>query len=174
MANRVYLSEPTERLQEQYLLFYNEWIFSGESIVPWVVRKQPEPFHEYIRFLNEAADETNVSPGLVPHSTYWLVNDRDVVLGAANIRHRLNERLLQSGGHIGYGIRPSERRKGYASQMLALALERLRSLGVSEALLVCDKENIGSEKTIVKNGGVLESEFTEDNGNIVKRFWVKH
>lgn len=86
---------------------------------------------------------------------------------------RLQEQLLQSGGHIGYGIRPSERQKGYASRMLALALERLRSLGVSEALLVCDKENTGSEKTIVKNGGVLEYEFTEDNGNIVKRFWVK-
>lgn len=67
-------------------------------------------------------------------------------MGAVNIRHRLNEKLLNSGGHIGYGIRPSERRKGYASVLLALTLEITRDMGLNKVLLVCDKGNVASEK----------------------------
>lgn len=93
-------------------------------------------------------------------------------MGAVNIRHRLNEKLLNSGGHIGYGIRPSERRMGYASVLLALTLEITRDMGLNKVLLVCDKGNLASEKTILKNGGQFESEYVEENGNVVRRFWI--
>jgi predicted acetyltransferase len=77
------------------------------------------------------------------------------------------------GGHIGYGIRPSERRKGYANNILSAALEITKEWGLQKVLVVCDKGNIGSEKTIVKNGGILELEYIEENGNTIRRFWIE-
>jgi len=107
----------------------------------------------------------------VPASTYFVfVNGK--IVGNIQIRHSLNESLLQNGGHIGYGVRPSERRKGYATKTLALALEKCRALGIDKVLVTCNKDNIASAKTILKNGGVLENEFTEENGNIVQRYWI--
>ena len=94
------------------------------------------------------------------------------IVGTINIRYKLNDYLLRIGGHIGYGIRPSERCKGYATKMLALALEKCRELGIDKALVTCDKDNLGSAKTIINNGGVLENEYTESDGNIVQRYWI--
>lgn len=89
-----------------------------------------------------------------------------------NIRHYLNDKLFETGGHIGDGIRPSERRKGYATAMIGLALEECRKLGIDRVLICCDKDNIGSVKSIQRNGGVLENEV-EENGNIVQRYWIE-
>ena len=83
--------------------------------------------------------------GLVPHSTFFCLDERrNIIVGAVNIRHYLNEHLLLHGGHIGDGIRPSERRKGYAVQMIGLALEECKKMGIKKVLMVCDKDNIGS------------------------------
>lgn len=109
----------------------------------------------------------------MPDSTYWLVNQNNRVIGAVNIRHRLTEKLLQTGGHIGYGIRPSERRKGYATKLLALSLEKVMELGITKVLVTCDENNIGSAKTILNNGGIEDSSFAEEDGNIVRRFWIE-
>ena len=105
-------------------------------------------------------------------STYFLfVGGR--IVGTIQIRHTLNDELLKSGGHIGYGVRPSDRRKGYGSKMLALAIEKCRELGVNKALVTCDKGNIGSAKTVMKNGGVFESEYTDEKTNKVEeRYWI--
>ena len=92
-------------------------------------------------------------------------------MGAVNIRHSLNDYLLQYGGHIGDGIRPSERRKGYATGMIGLALEECRRLGIRKVLMVCDKDNIGSARSILKNGGVLENEV-EEEGKLKQRYWI--
>lgn len=89
-----------------------------------------------------------------------------------NIRHYLNDKLFETGGHIGDGIRPSERRKGYATAMIGLALEECRKLGIDRVLICCDKDNIGSAKSIQRNGGVLENEV-EENGNSVQRYWIE-
>lgn len=94
------------------------------------------------------------------------------ILGAVNIRHSLNQDLLFRGGHIGYGIRPSQRRKGYATQMLSLTLEQCRELGLEKVLVTCNKDNIGSAKTIINNNGILENEVIEKSGNIVQRYWI--
>ena len=97
--------------------------------------------------------------------------DRNIMVGAVNIRHYLNESLLRNGGHIGDGVRPSERRKGIATKMIALALDECRKLGIEKVLMVCDKENIGSAKSIINNGGVLENEVEVD-GVIEQRYWI--
>ena len=110
--------------------------------------------------------------GLVPDSTFFCLDEeRNIIVGAVNIRHYLNEYLLVHGGHIGDGIRPSERRKGYATQMVGLALEECKRLGIKKVLMVCDKDNIGSAKSIIKNGGILENEQKED-GKVEQRYWI--
>lgn len=103
---------------------------------------------------------------------FCLDKDRNIFVGAVNIRHYLNEELLRTGGHIGDGIRPGERRKGYATAMLALALDECKKLGISKVLMCCDKDDIGSAKSIIKNGGVLENEVEED-GHIKQRYWIQ-
>jgi len=79
---------------------------------------------------------------------------------------------LLDGGHIGDGVRPSERRKGYATAMIALALDECRKLGIEKVLMVCNKENTGSAKSIQNNGGVLENEINVE-GETVQRYWIQ-
>ena len=112
--------------------------------------------------------------GIVPDSVYFLLDiERNILLGAVNIRHYLNDHLLKFAGHIGDGVRPSERRKGYATEMIRLSLIECKKLGIDRVLMVCDKTNVGSAKSIIKNGGVLENEIVDDNGKTKQRFWIE-
>lgn len=134
-----------------------------------IFRQDDRDFDAYLANL-ECKERT--PQGRVPDSVlFCLDEDRDIFVGAVNIRHELNEDLLLTGGHIGDGIRPSERLKGYATEMLALALEECRKLGIEKVLMTCDKNNIGSAKSIIRNGGVLENEVPED-GVIMQRYWI--
>lgn len=135
--------------------------------------KDPYDFRGMIKFLIDSENEENIHEFWVPHSTYCLINGERKVVGAVIIRHRLNQKLLNSGGHIGYGIRPFARRKSYASVLLSLVLQKTKELGLHKVLVVCDKGNLGSERTIIKTGGSFESEYIEDNGNVVRRFWIE-
>lgn len=111
--------------------------------------------------------------GLVPDSTFFCLDEeRNIIVGAVNIRRYLNEYLLAHGGHIGDGIRPSERRKGYATQMVGLALEECKRIGIKKVLMVCDKDNIGSAKSIKNNGAILENEIVKD-GKTIQRYWIE-
>ncbi|MBM7095123.1 GNAT family N-acetyltransferase [Bacillus sp. H-16] len=172
MEKSVYLVSPTVELEEEYLSFYEEWKESGEDMIPWVIEKDPADFEEMVRDLHNQAKGIDLKKGWVPDSTFWLVDDTRRVIGAVNIRHGLTEFLLNGGGHIGYGIRPSERRKGYATKLLALSLEKTKDLGIQNVLVVCDEGNTGSLRTIVKNGGIPEKDYIEEDGNVVKRFWI--
>ena len=146
-----------------------EWTQTGENIVPYAIRRLDYRNFEYYL---ENLEVKDTSGGLVPDSTFFCLDEeRNIFVGAVNIRHDLNEYLLRSGGHIGDGVRPSERRKGVATAMIALALEECRRLGMNRVLMVCDKDNIGSAKSIIKNGGVLENEIAED-GVIEQRYWI--
>jgi predicted acetyltransferase len=88
-----------------------------------------------------------------------------------DIRHYLNDYLLRIGGNIGYSVRASERRKGYAKEMLRLALLKCRKLDLEKVLITCFKHNIASAKTIIANGGILENEITDEDG-ITQRYWI--
>ncbi|WEG14479.1 GNAT family N-acetyltransferase [Pullulanibacillus sp. KACC 23026] len=168
----VYLSTPSTEFQNEYLSFYREWVDSGEEMIPWVISKDPSDFQGMVQSLLDAENGDDLPDGWVPASTYWLMDEEQQVIGAVNIRHRLTDDLRNAGGHIGYGIRPSERRKGYATQLLALSLEKAKELGIERVLVVCDETNTGSEKTIRNNGGIQDTNYTEENGNVVLRFWI--
>lgn len=155
--------------KQQICDMLDEWYAAKEEIVPYAIRKKDHhDFDEYIDSL-EVRDD---SGRLVPDSTFFCLDtDRNIVVGAVNIRHYLNESLLLNGGHIGDGVRPSERRKGIATKMIGLALEECKNLGIDRVLMVCDKDNIGSAKSIINNGGVLENEVVVD-GVTEQRFWI--
>ncbi|WP_257348503.1 GNAT family N-acetyltransferase [Pseudalkalibacillus decolorationis] len=173
MAEKIQLIRPNVELKKEYILFYQEWMSSGESIVPWVVKEDPTDFEKLVQFLIDSEKEENTPEGWVQHSNYWLVDENKRILGAVNIRHSLTEKLLNIGGHIGYGVRPSERRRGYATKILEESLQKTADLGLEKVLVTCNKDNKGSERTILKNGGVLENEFSEEDGNIVRRYWIQ-
>ena len=118
-----------------------------------------------------ASAQTGSQTGWVDCSTYFATL-RGRIIGTTQIRHTLNDQLRHDGGNIGYGVRPSERRQGYATQILALALDECRELGMDKVLITCLKDNIGSAKTILKNGGVLDSEFVDERGDVAQRYWI--
>ncbi len=138
---------------------------------PWAIFKND--YHDFDRYLAEL-EIKEPEDGKVPDSTFFLLDEeRDRLLGAVNIRHYLSAYLLKEGGHIGDGIRPTERRKGYATELLRLALQECKALGIERALVVCNKDNIGSRKAIQRNGGVLENEFVNEDGEIEQRYWIQ-
>ena len=116
-------------------------------------------------------NRTECTPEWVTGEVYFAMID-NMIVGTIAIRHYLNKILLNSGGHIGYGIRPTERHKGYGKQMLALALEKCREIGLKRVLVTCDKENIASTKTAMSMGAVFENEYLDENGDAVSRFWI--
>ncbi|HYH01832.1 MAG TPA: GNAT family N-acetyltransferase [Bacillota bacterium] len=162
---------PVVQLRSQYLEMYHDWGTTGERVVPMSLQRDPTDFGAMVNNLWNASQGIGLPAAFVPCSTYWMVNEADKILGVVDIRHRLTPTLRQWGGHIGYGIRPGERRKGYATQLLQLALDRAQTLGIEKVLITCDKENIGSAKVIMKNGGKLEDEAMVD-GVIIQRYWI--
>lgn len=148
-----------------------EWTAAGEKIIPYAIRKTD--YRDFSAWLDSLEMHEPCPEGLVPDSTYFCLDvERNKLVGAVNIRHRLNERLLLDGGHIGDGVRPSERGKGIGTRMVGLALEKCRDLGLDRVLMVCDKENVASARTILRNGGVLENEVVVD-GVVEQRYWIQ-
>jgi predicted acetyltransferase len=170
---KVQLIDPTEGMREAYLDFLQDFEYSGEKEIHGMGGNAKEDFEAFVRELREKAMGIDLADGLVAASTYWLVSG-DRVIGTCNLRHRLTEALLDFGGHVGYSVRPSERRKGYATLMLKLVLEKARQLGIRRALITCDRDNIASGRVIQNNGGVLGSEsHSPQSGRIARRYWIE-
>lgn len=129
----VRLVKPDQDWKEAYLSFYEEWKQSQEHMVPWVISVEPYDFEGMLTFLSNQENGMNLSEGWVKSSTYWLVNANEQVVGAVNIRHVLNEHLMNAGGHIGYGIRPSARENRYAVTMLTWRWKKQKSWGFPES-----------------------------------------
>lgn len=165
----------TKEYYNQLKDMIDEWKLDQEinhtNHSPWAIFKNDYRDFEY--YLDNLEIKEPVE-GKVPDSTFFLLDEeRKILLGAVNIRHYLNDYLLQYGGHIGDGIRPSERRKGYGTKIIELALVECKKLGINRVLIVCDKNNIGSRKAIINNGGVLENEVVRENGSIDQRYWIE-
>ena len=129
-----------------------------------------EGFARYVAWrLDSALEDSPRTHGHVPCTYFWVVDDAepDTYLGTASIRHRLTPFLHELGGHVGYSVRPSARRRGVATQALRLLLPHAASLGIDPVLVTCDVDNVGSAKVIEANGGVLE-----DVREGKKRYWV--
>ena len=127
---------------------------------------------DWLEELKKRSCEDTVPKGLVPSSTYLGVREKDnYIVGMIDIRHYLNEYLTQVGGNIGYSVRKTERNKGYAKQMLKLALEKCKELKIKKVLITCDEDNIASEKVILSANAKFEDIRNVDGEN-KKRFWI--
>ena len=163
------LIKASEKFEKQIKDMLDEWYATGEKIVPYAIRRLD--YHDF-KFYCENLEVASPPENYVKDSTFFCLDEeRDIVVGAVNIRHYLNESLLLDGGHIGDGVRPSERGKGIATKMISLALEECKKLGIYRVLMVCDKDNVASAKSIINNGGVLENE-PEVDGVIQQRYWI--
>lgn len=144
--------------------------FEGVSDLKKVIEKSFEDYYENLEVKKHIED---IYPEYVNQTTYVLTDDNNHIYGVVNLRHEIRGDLINRGGHIGYGIRPSERRKGYATIQLSKVLEKAKEMGINKVLLTCRKANIGSKKTIEKCGGIYENEvFVESNNSINLRYWI--
>jgi predicted acetyltransferase len=129
---------------------------------------------DYPRFVARCQNYEQVDAGKVPQVDFFLLRDGATILGWSGLRLRLTPNLEDIGGHIGYRIRPTERRKGYGTRILAMTLAEARKLGLSDLLLTCDSDNIGSRRIIERNGGQLASEsVSPQSGVLVARYWIR-
>ena len=133
-----------------------------------------DAYAEWVEMVVSQTDIANVPEGNMPRFTYFYIKDDSArIIGMINIRLALNDFFRRESGHIGYGIRPTERGKGYATQMLKKTLAFCKPLGLHEVIVSCDKDNPASAAVILKNGGVLEAEFySEAFGEIIQRYRI--
>ena len=131
-----------------------------------------DEYEEWMKFVfdneNESTKQTEVTADV-----FLAIREEDnKLIGMINIRHTLNEYLYNYGGHIGYSVKKSERGKGYAREMLKIALNKCSKLGIKKVLLTCDADNIASAKVIKSCGGILENEVPQD-GELIQRYWIE-
>ena len=172
------LIQPSIAFESEYLLMAEEF-WAKESWVAGENRFQNDRdliknnFSAYICCLDEANQSIGLKPGYVPSTTFWLMANDNQIIGECRLRHWLTTSLEHEGGHIGYVIRPSARRKGYGTCILALTLEKARDLRLNRVLLTCDTDNIGSARVIEKNGGKLASQgISNSSGKPISRYWI--
>lgn len=172
MNEDVYLKIPSIEDKQEWLDYVEETRKDNPSATPGEF-KENTIYEEWIVKKYNERNNINLQEGRVPSSYYFLMKENRI-LGAVSIRHNINSDMLSRfGGHIGYNIRPSERRKGYATKMLYLALEKCKELGLEDVMVTCKKDNIGSAKTIENNFGVLTEEiYISEEDAIFKKYWI--
>ncbi len=165
------LAEPDLRFEKSYLSYLRE--LGSDRRVPFPLEYPHKPFHKLIQKLRDHAEGIGLNKGFVPNSTYWLVEDSEI-LGVSNLRHHLNPSLEEYGGHIGYGIRPSVQGKGYGKEILRLTLIEAAKRGIEEALLHCANNNHASIKVIESNRGRFECEsYQRCVGTVIKQYRIR-
>lgn len=144
--------------------YLSDILFPGGTVERWA---DPAVFARYVDGLNaDAAESSPRPPHFVPGTTWWWTVD-GVFIGRISVRHRLNDRLRNGGGHIGYWVRPSARRQGHARAAFLAVLPHAHRLGIDPALVTCDDDNIGSRRVIEAAGGAFERQI-----GIKRLYWV--
>jgi len=174
--DEIILVKPTKEYEKQMIEYKEEHISNGENKIHACSRwDKMNNYDEWLNFLKEHSSFETIKDNWTVNSNFLGIRKSDnKVVGMIDIRHELtNDFLRNYAGHIGYGVRPIERRKGYATQMLTKALEFCKDvLKLEKIMITCDKENIGSRKTIINAGGELEREYISQDGENVQIYWI--
>ena len=174
--SEIRLAKPTMTYAEQIMAMRREIMDtdSGEDCFAGCSSLEGcETAEAWLSHLRRFESKETFPEGYVSSTTYLAVRvSDDRLVGIIDLRHHIDHPVLSTwGGHIGYSVRPSERGHGYAKEMLRLNLENCRAIGINKVLITCARGNTASEKTILANGGVFESEITVDN-EVIRRFWI--
>lgn len=175
------LREVTKKDKEKIIEMYNEYMLS--ELIPGIDRfegirdfeKLEElNFDDWLDELEKNKHEENLPEEYSPHTLYLAINDNNKIVGAIGIRWKQVPVLMTFGGLIGYSIRPSQRGKGYASEMLKLALDKFKNKNIENILITCKNFNTASKKVIERNGGIFENAYNNDDGYTYLRYWIKN
>ncbi|PID30930.1 GNAT family N-acetyltransferase [Candidatus Saccharibacteria bacterium] len=173
-SQRIYLVEPTADDEAAVWAFRRACDIAPESgdIAGSCRLRRAETYGAWLHRTRQLADVNHTEPGLVRATTLLAKHHDDGrLIGIVQIRHALTPRLRAFGGHIGYSVATRERRQGFATEMLSLALAICRQNNMHNILITCEKRNIASAKVIQANGGVLENEISKGE-RIMQRYWI--
>jgi len=165
------LVDPTPALLDEALPMVRESAVSEGGFTSDARDVTQETFADYVRKLTDMAEGRNLPEGYVPMNTFWLRHEGRLI-GISRLRLRLVPALRERGGHIGYWIRPSERRRGYGTLLLALTCRQARAKGIRRVLLTCDAGNTGSRRIIEKNGGVPDPADAGKPETETLHYWI--
>lgn len=170
---KLVLVRPSKELKSKALDFKEEHLNLGETELHGGALIDSMEYEDWLQLTYENSKKESVHSNWVVTSTFFVMRKSDnKIIGMVDIRHTLNDFLRNYGGHIGFGVRPSERKKGYATQILQAALEHAKEISLEKVMVACYKENEASRKTILKCGGMLEREFLHSDGKYVQVYWI--
>ena len=157
------LKRPIKEYEAEALAFKKEFIDNGEQTINGSeLLDQMDSYDEWLKSVSDNTSQETVNPSWVVTDTYFAFDESNRLVGIIDLRHNLND-FLKDFGNSGYSVRPSERRKGYATEMLRLIIERAAEIGLGKLQLSVERTNEPSVKTIRKNGGVYERSFEFEN-----------
>jgi len=163
------LVSPSSQWQPAFLEMAREHEAAGEHRYALALRD----FDAYVRKAETGRRGENLPAGWVPGIELWLEHDGEII-GGVRLRLRLNPELEIEGGHIGYDVRPSMRRRGYGTALLRLALVEARAFGIDRIRVTCDDDNIGSINVIERNGGRLSGRgVSKETGKALRQYWIE-
>lgn len=171
--NDIKLVKPTKTDKEAVEELLAKWRKYGGRINPGLLRSLHDDYVEWFNSLYNWENGIDIGEE-VPQTLFLMKQEDGTILGAVSIRHYLNHTNIIDGGHVGYGICPEFRGRGYGNLILKLALEKLQSMNVSKVLVTCDADNFASQEVILKNGGVLENQIIDEDGVLVNRYWINN
>lgn len=168
------LTLPTPAMAEEIRAYRQAFLDTGSSMDGTGRLRQYENPADWLSESARCMKRETAPEGWVPATQFVYVRERDgKIVGMIQVRHEFNDYLAKYGGHIGYSVRPDERRKGYASAMLRDALPACRALGLDKVLVCCRTDNEGSRRTITGNGGVYECTVHDpEDGEDMERYWI--
>ena len=172
---KLHLRQPEASDREQVMAYREEFLTVDSRMDGTCALDQYDDFDAWLANVRAYSAPETTPAGKVPATQYLALDENEHLVGMVNLRHCLNDYLLEFGGHIGYSVRPADRKNGYAIQMLKLALDEAKALGLDRVRIACDRYNIASAKTIQANGGVLDGErYDPQDGTLTQRYWIEN
>lgn len=167
------LIRPTADLAQDFHQMILEFRKNGEMSIEASYDRCSQDFPTYLKYCQDLEIGKKLPEGFVSSTTFWLVRNMSRVIGISHLRHHLSPGLKIEGGHIGYSIRPSERKKGYGTKQLNLVLQACRQFEMEKVMITCDFDNIGSIQIIENNGGIRTGEAISPRSNKkVFHYWI--
>lgn len=172
--DEIYLIKPNANYIDQIAEYRKEFLNANSSMDGCGSLSTMENPNDWLNQVELLSKKETVPDNFVQSTQFICVRKKDNrLVGMIQVRHYFNEFLEKFGGHIGYSVRPSERRKGYAKLMLRDCLEYCKEMNMEKVLVTCIDSNVGSRKTILANGGKYESTVFEPDEKVnVERYWI--